>query len=340
MKLEPELSIRALWPLADGLRALGHDPSAILRRAGLTEVDLEDSEARLAHSDAIGFWSEAVSFTGDPDLGLHIAERASDQSFDLHICLMSASAKLGDAFRLLGRYQRLIHDASRVELTVESDRAWIRHLLPGGRPAPRQTAEFLLAAWLRAGRRLTGLEWVPEEVHFAHDEPDSTVEHRRVFQSPLRFGAPDNRLVFAAKLLERACVRADADLLAVLRRLADQALEKSPSRETWSDRVRNAAAEELCEGDPSMERIASRLGMSVRSLQRRLSEEGTTYSDLLDRLRRELAVEYLADPRVSIGEAAFLLGYGELASFYRAVQRWSGKTPGQWSSLLQSGKAG
>ena len=338
MKPEPGLLVRAFWPIADGLRALGFDPLAILRRSGVSQIDLENPDARIPHSAAIGFWDQAVQVTGDHDLGLHLAESARDQSFDLHIYLMDASAKLGDAYQLMCRYQRLIHEATRLELQVQEKRATLQHVLPGGRPAPRQPAEFLLAVWLRAGRNLTGLEWSPEEVHFAHPEPASTSEHQRIFRAPLRFRSSGNRLVFDRALLDRPCLRADSEMLAVLCRLADEVLERLPATDTWADRARNAAAEELRAGDPSIERIASRLHMSARTLQRRLADEGTSYTELQDRLRHELAANYLADARLSIGEVTFLLGYSDLASFHRAVKRWTGMTPAAWSSRIKAGK--
>lgn len=331
-----KLAVRAIWPILDGLRILGHDVSAILHSSGLDRLDLKNPDASIPHAAAMGLWDQGVRITGDADLGLHVAECAREESFDLHAYLMSACATLGDAYALMCRYQQLVHTSTRVELEVDGKWAALRHILPGDRPVPRQPAEFLLAVWLRTGRKLIGHNWNPEEVHFAHSEPKCVAEHQRVFNAPVRFAAPGNRLVFSAALLDETCVGADPGMLTVLSRLADQALERQPRTDTWADRVRSIAAEELRGGSPSVERIAARLHMSTRTLQRRLAAEGTTYGELLDRLRRQLAANYLADARFSIAEVAFLLGYADLTSFHRAVKRWTGTTPSTWRAGIMS----
>src|SRR5262249_55542390 len=114
---------------------------------------------------AMTLLNHAVAQTGDANLGLHLAERAELSSFDVHFYAMASSSTLGAAYERLCRYQRLIHETSRVELGMDEDRAKLRHTLVGGAAAPRQTAEFLLTAWVRAGRIVTGVEWKPHAVH-------------------------------------------------------------------------------------------------------------------------------------------------------------------------------
>jgi AraC-like DNA-binding protein len=184
-----------------------------------------------------------------------------------------------------------------------------------------------LAVWVGAGRTATGIDWAPLEVRFAHAEPNNVCEHARFFSAPVRFACGENALVLPTPRLDTPCVRADPALLAVLDRYAADRLARAPQTHTLADRVRTTLAEQLVGTEPGVARLAARLRMSVRTLNRTLAAEGTTYRALLDQLRHELAARNLADDRVSIAEIAFLLGFSELSSFYRAFKRWTGCTP-------------
>jgi AraC-like DNA-binding protein len=249
---------------------------------------------------------------------------------------MASSPTLGAAYERLCRYQRLIHETSRVELEIGDDRAVLRHQLAGGAAAPRQTAEFLLTAWVRVGRVVAGEDWTPQEVHFAHPAPADSSEHARFFRADLHFAMGENALVLPTRLLETPCARADPALVAVLDRYAGERLEQAPRTNSVADRVRSLLGDELRGGEPTAARLAARLKMSVRSLNRVLAAEGTSYLEILDALRRALAERHLAGDQVSIGEVGFLLGFSELSSFHRAFKRWTGRTPGQFRHEFRS----
>jgi AraC-like DNA-binding protein len=324
---EPFLTVRAVQPLVSGLKAMGHDPRPLLALTGLDEATLRDPDARVPMRLVMSLMARAVDTTGDKNLGLHIAENADVGSADVHFYAIVSSPTLGAAYERVCRYQRLIHETNLVELDTQGDRAWLRHRRPGGLPAPRHTAEFLLAVWVRAGRIATGTDWAPLEVHFAHPEPQDVREHGRFFRASVRFACGENALVLPKLLLDTPCIRADPALLAVLDRYAADRLRRTPQTNTLADRVRTTLAEQLVGTEPGVARLAARLKMSVRTLNRTLASEGTTYRALLDQLRHELATRHLADDRVSIAEVAFLLGFSELSSFYRAFKRWTGRTP-------------
>ena len=327
---EPYLTIRAVQPLASGLEALGHDSAPLLAEAGIDTALLRDPDARVPWTAVLSLIGRAVEVTADTNLGLHIAEHADPGSLDVHFYAMLSSPTLGAGYERLCRYQRLIHETTRVELKVEGGQAILRHLMPGGAAAPRQSAEFLLAIWVRGGGLVTGTDWAPREVRFGHPEPSDPSDHRRFFGAPVRFAAGENALVLPAELLGRPCLHADPSLLAVLDRYAADRLELAPRTTSFADRARAALLEELRGGEPSVERLAARLKTSVRTLNRHLAVERLSYRRLLDHLRQELACRHLADDRVSIAEVAFLLGFSELSAFYRAFKRWTGHTPAEF----------
>jgi len=136
-----------------GLRECGHDVAPILAAVGIDDAMLDDPDTRVPTSVAMALLARSVEQTGDSNLGLHLAERAQLGSFDVHFFAMASSQTLGAAYERLCRYQRLIHETSRVNLEIARDRAVLRHQLAGGAAAPRQTAEFLLAAWVSCRAR-------------------------------------------------------------------------------------------------------------------------------------------------------------------------------------------
>jgi AraC-like DNA-binding protein len=323
--------------LVSGLRALGHDPDPLLAAVGASPRALADPDARIPMSAGAGFLARAEAATGDNCIGLHIAEHADLRSVDVHFYAMTASATLRDAFDRLSRYQRLIHESTRVDLVPVGNGVALRHLLPGGLSAPRHTAEFLLAAWLRTGRLITATDWNPSEVRFAHVAPSSTGEIERFFRAPVLFATGENALVVPDDALVLPCIGADPALASFMDRYAHDHMPPGAPVEGVSDRVRSVVSAQLREGVANAAVTAGLLKMSVRTLNRTLAAEGTSYRVILDQLRHELATRHLADSRTSIGEVAFLLGFSELSAFYRAFKRWTGQTPADYRAQVHAG---
>jgi len=339
-RVQPTLTARAILPLVSGLRDLGHDPLPLLAAVGVDAAVLDDPDARVPVSAGSGLLLKAAAATGDDCIGLHLAQHADLKTVDVHFFGMAASRTLEDAYRRLSRYQRLIHETSRIDIAASTDLLTLRHVLPGGLPAARHTAEFLLAAWVRVGRVITASSWNPDQVRFAHAAPPRTDEHDSFFGVPVRFNAGENALQIGnpARLLR--CAGADAALASFFDRYAAERIP-SPADEapTFSDRVRSHLSAELRDGEPHATTVATSMKMSVRTLSRALAAEGTTFREVLDQLRRERAVRYLSNPRMSVGEAAFLLGFSELSAFHRAFKRWTGQTPSEFRTQSLSRSA-
>jgi len=191
----------------------------------------------------------------------------------------------------------------------------------------RHPAEASLAGALALLRGTTGIESVPFDVSFQHPAPADTTPHREVFRGPVHFGAAETRMVFDDAILESRHLAPDPRLGAYLLRHAEVLLSRLPVAAGLVEQVQRLVAEELRGGDPSQERVAKKIGMSTRTLQRRLREEGRTFADLVDGLRCELSQIYLGDARLTVYEVAFLLGFTETSAFFRAFRRWTGRTP-------------
>jgi AraC-like DNA-binding protein len=297
---------------------------------------LQDPEARLPHTAAIRLWQAAAELTSDTDLGLHVAEAIQPGQFGALDYALRTSANLEAAFTRLCRYHRLLHDAAIVELEIGRDRAILSHRLPLPGGAPRPVSEFILAAWLLTARVATGVDCTPVRVCFPHPAPADTSEHSRLFGCPLRFGHSRSELIFSRKLLDLPLLKADPVLQGIVEAQVLVLLARLPKDEPTADTVRRFLAEELSNGQPRFEQLASRLRMSARTLHRKLEREGTTFRRVLTEVRHELALRHLVERRLAIGEIAFLLGFSEVSAFHRAFKHWTGHAPHAYRALQYS----
>jgi AraC-like DNA-binding protein len=330
--IEPNITVRALQPVCGGLTVLGHDVEVMLALANIQSTVLEDSDGRIPHSSMIAFWGMAEEKTGDQDIGIHVAEAAPTDAFTVHAYALLSSPNLREAYRRGCRYQRLIHEATNLELEEGAEEGVLRHSLPGGRNVPRQPAEFLMTIYLRFGRLVVGRPWSPSLVCFDHDAPADTSEHGRVFGATVRFSSGVTCLHVPNAILDEPAAKSDAGLLEILDSYAAGLLDKVPGSPSLSERVRILLQEGLQDGVPTAEEAATQLNMSVRSLHRGLQAEGLSYRGIADQLRHERAASLLADPRYSTTEVCYLLGFSEISSFHRAFKRWAGKTPAEYRS--------
>ena len=176
-------------------------------------------------------------------------------------------------------------------------------------------------------RKIATPDFAPISIEFQHKAPADISEHQRLFRCPVRFNVMSNRLTFASSFLSLPIARADASLCALLDRHAEELLAKYPPHDSLIDHVRSIIADEFRGGDPSLERVADQLSLTPRTLQRKLHEHNTSHAEILDQMRRQLAMRYLREHEMAICEVAYLLGFSESSSFHRAFKRWTGVTP-------------
>jgi AraC-like DNA-binding protein len=322
------VSTRSVRPVIERLRALRLDIGAVLTAAGCDARSLDDPDARIPHDTAIAVWREAVKCSDDDAFGIHAAEQIRPGAFDVLDYATRSSATLGEGLQRLVRYHRILHNAAVVQLSVDGESVELAHVLPGELgDLPRHTAEFIVAAWIVVARQATGVDFEPVEVTFRHSAPADLSEHRRLFRAPIRFNSLANGLVLPRRLLDLPLLKSDPGLCTVLERHMGDMLERLPQTTSFSLRVRQLVARDLSTAAPNATAAARKLHMSRRTLQRLLQAEGTSFTDLVDRLRQDLAMRYLREPAIAIAEVAFLLGFSEASAFHRAFKRWQGTTP-------------
>lgn len=304
-----------------------HDATPLRQLKGLREVDFGDPDACVADSVAAEAWRRAERISGDENLGLHLAQALPAGALDLVEYAFRSSHSLGNAMEQLARYGRVISDrlAARVEL---DEQALAVSFGDPQETAGRQRAEFAVALLVRFAREASGASLSPLEVRFAHRPPENLFEHRAFFRAPLRFEQPFNQVLFARADAGRPLGSSDPALLGVVSRRLDRMLALcAPQDDSTAARVRRVLLESLARGEPSAAAVGRELGLSERTLHRRLRAEGTWFRGILDAVRGELATALLREPGIGIAEIAFFLGYSEPAAFHRSFRRWTGQTP-------------
>ena len=324
---EPSLRARALRPLFAAFRELRLGQARLLEAAGIDRGAVEDPDSRIPHRSVMKLWQLALEQSGDAKLGFHAALAAPLKSFELHAYALLASRNTRDAFRRACRYQRLIHESTALSFEEGPSVGVLTHALGDGRAVPRQPAEFLATLWCRFGRLIAGERWSARRVCFDHPAPVDTQELESFFACSIEFDSGKTALYVPNEVLDAPNMGADPTMVALLDQHAALLLDRAPVLTTVASRVRAWAAAQLASGEPTTAQAAQALGLSQRSLHRRLSEEGTSYRSVVDQLRREQSLRFLRDSTLSLAEIGFLLGFSELSAFHRAFKRWTGVTP-------------
>jgi AraC-like DNA-binding protein len=268
----------------------------------------------------------------DPLLGLHTAMGLRPGTYGILEFLLRSAPTPRDALRQLLRFVPLFNNLIRFSLIENGDRAVVEASIPGEPLClGREGNEFTLAVFVALGRQLAGEDWAPEHVSFAHPATPGVEELSRFFRSEsISFGTGYLGLRFKVPDLAKRVRTEDGALHSFLEREASALVSRSGPDELGM--MREAVRGALRGGEPSVGEVAGTLGMSARTLQRRLGDQGTSFRELVDQVREGLAREYLDHRSLSLKEVATLLGYADVRAFGRAYKRWTGRTPG--SELL------
>jgi AraC-like DNA-binding protein len=322
-------SCAAFWVkgVVETLKAGGLDVAALLDEAGLDTAALSDPDSRFPTEKVSLLWQLAAARAGNPAIGLLNSDVVRPASFDVLAYAMMSSPDLLGMLKGVVRYVGIVSDAASLALTEDHEGyRMILELFGGSQPVPRQRFEFDLMIILSFCRWVTNRDLRPLALELRFPPPKDPQPYQDAFKCPLRFNAPTNALLFARADIVLPLPTAHPLLAEVHERLASEHLQRLDHAQT-SSRVRVAIVRRLPEGEPRRTEIASALEMSERTLQRRLEVEGTSFQRLLDDTRRDLAQQYLAQTDLSLADAAYLLGFGDKGSFFRASKRWFGTSP-------------
>jgi AraC-like DNA-binding protein len=307
----------------------------VCRAAGLDPRLVDEPNARLPACSMERLWAAAERLSGDPDIGMHTAEAYNPGALSIVGYVILSCRTAGEALEKLARYAPLLNEGLQVRVVRHGSETHCRFDAVDRfdsfvKRSPRQVMETLAAGTVVTLKRLATAAVEPTVVTFRHQTPVSVAEHRRILGPRVQFGQPENAVVYPSSSLEAGMLSADPALLDVFEGDARRRMEQLESRGAVSGRVLTLLTARLKGEVPALAIVASELAMSERSIQRSLREENTSYRELVDEVRKDLALQHLSRPGTSATDVAFLLGFSEPSAFTRAFRRWTGLPPTQF----------
>ena len=311
------------------LAEFGISPEDVQRVAGLPPGWLREERVLLDTEQLFSFWNAVATVSADPLIGLRLGSDARLPSYDPVGLAALSSSTFHDAIVRAGRYKQLTcPEEIRLTRRGREWRVQFRWVLT------RERVPYLLQdlcfAWIVVlGRIGTGHPLSPLRVEFSRpaSQRKGYEEH---FGCAVRFDAAADSLVFDAADLARPFRTSNGELLAMIAPQLEAELADREEGTSAAERVKAMVKRMLAGRRPDLVAVSRELGTSTRTLQRRLSAEGVTYQQILEDARRELAHHYLLHSALDLSETAYLLGYEDASSFFRAFHQWEGSPPGQW----------
>lgn len=329
--------IRATWAHAayQELRRRKLNPEPALKRAGLTQLSVVDRESWISFDKEVRFFEAAAEMSGDDCFGLHLPPKIDLRTAGLIAYIGLAAKSLDDSIRNLIHYQHVHNLAMSGELIEDGSRIRLRNkFLEPCLHQNKQREEMDASLILHAARWLTQAEIKLVEVRFIHPRENNREEVERVLGCPVRYEQHEYEAIFDRDDMSLPIPTADTELLHVLTKNADQLLEeRTVNGDAFMDLVTERIVDQLSTGRVTAKKIATDLGISQRTISRRLAEHGATFDELIDEIRKDLAMRYLDEGHIKLQELAFLLGFSSHASFSGAFKRWTGKTPSETRRL-------
>jgi AraC-like DNA-binding protein len=298
-------------------------------QVGLTVDQIGDPERRISASNQIAFLEAAAEALNDDLLGFSLAEEFDLRDLGLLYYVMASSDTLGDALKRAARYSRITNEA--IVFQYQEAREPRLRLVYSGIPrhADLQQIEFCIVAMVRASRVLSGRRFFPKRVSISHVRSRGIAKFAGSLGKDLEFGSDADEIDFPAGSAKWTLVDADARLNKILLKTCEESLSPRKSNTgRFRTAVENAISPLLPHGQAKASIVAKKLGMSERTLTRRLAEEGVmTFNEILQQLKASLAIRYLEEDGIPISRIAWLLGFEDASSFSHACRRWTGKSP-------------
>jgi AraC-like DNA-binding protein len=302
----------------------------LLKRVGLTPELIAEPEERLSVRSQIALLDEAAIALKDDCIGFTLARDFDLREIGLLYYVMASSQTLGNALKRVARYSKITNEAlvfgyrEGNTLTINLNYSGVpRH-------SDRHQIEFCMFAVLRICRVLTGQNLVPQHFSISHYRSEGTSEMARFVGTKVEFGTDRDEFALNLDARELPLMHSDPYLNDLLLKYCEAALaHRRGDMSQLRTRVENAISSLLPHGRVLVEDVARSLGMSERTLARKLSDEGLNFTEILQQLRRDLAVRYLDDRKLHVSKIAWVLGFREVSAFTHACKRWTGKTPSQ-----------
>ena len=323
------LRVGGITEILTVLEGFGVDPAEVVADAGIDPELIGDPDNLISYAARDRLFRECVSRTGCQHFGLLVGQRMNLKSLGLVGLLMKTSRDAGAALQSLVKFLHLHSQGAVMQLRVDDKLAMLTYdAFEPGLVATDQTGDGAVAMMLNTMRTLCGRDFQPAEASFAHRRPANIEAFRKFFKVPLYFDAEHYALVFSRDWLDVRPATADEELRLLLQKQVDELRVKHGL--SFPLQVRSVLRSALLAGNCSEERIAMLFSIRGHTLRRRLEASGTSFHELVDECRFEIAREMLRSTSLSVGQISTSLGYSRASSFIRAFRRWSDTTPSHW----------
>lgn len=316
------------------LRKLGElhiSPNRVLACARLPSALLQQEKILLTTEELFAFYRAVAEVSrGDPTIGLRIGDEQRAERYDPIAIAALCTRTLRDAFQRMARYKQLTCP-EKIELIENKDECAVRfEWLLAREQEPPVLIDVCFAWMMSVARRGTGAGMKPKRIELRRP---LGIRHlyEGYFGCPIKFRAAQDLIVFRREDMDAPLQTHNPDLLAVVAPQLEAELREQQAAKTISEQAKSVL-KRLLAGRPGLQEVAAELRLSTRTLQRRLKQEGVSFQQLVQQARHELARHYLLHSSLELNETAYLLGYEDANSFFRAFHSWEGTSPGEWRS--------
>jgi AraC-like DNA-binding protein len=311
------------------IESSGVDPDPLMRKLHIDPQKMSDPNARYPYKRIDALWADAAALIDDPCFGLKAAIYWQPSNLSALGYAWLSSSSLRTALQRLCKYIRMLTEGASFELEERDDGlSVLLHYNPISLQQPTRT-DSVMAMLVAMCRADYGAEFKPASISLTHPSPECSDKFYELFRCPVNFGAADNSFTLTPESADKPLQGANPLLSA----LHDQFMIDYLAQLDNSDiqhRVRAAIIQQLPDGNINDCKVAEALYMNVRTLQRRLQKEHTTFKTQVNSVRQELADRYIRDSSKGLAEISYLLGFSEMSSFSRAFKRWTGETPSHY----------
>lgn len=338
MKKRFTIAVSNLHPVLQVAQSLGVDETRLLEESGINASILSSPENRFTLEQYDKLLKKGAELSGDDTFALLCGQAFTTGSGDVVTYMVHNCSNLHEAVIKYIEYQKIVGEAVQFKLLIENENAILTFkIIDHDLQDNRYILEAEAAATVKIGNEMTVPEIKYKEMRFKCPEPANTDEHRKIFNCPIKWSQPLSAIVFDKKFLDAPLKQPNPELLKLLENQARNALRKLTDSKTYTEKVIEIVTRHNFNNRLTVKQVAAEIPMSMRALQLKLSEEGTSFQQIIDELRKQNAVSYLKENTLSVSEIAYILGFSEPSVFQKAFKKWTGKTPGEYKkSLLAS----
>ncbi|WP_090726924.1 AraC family transcriptional regulator ligand-binding domain-containing protein [Neptunomonas qingdaonensis] len=326
-------SAKLLEPVFQLAQHYRMEPAMVLSCAQLSSEEFAKPGARFPAAYFSHVLQALVHASNNPRIALNLGEATQPRLLGSIGFIMSTAPTLDKAYQTLVDYFPLLFEGAvlQMEQTVEGTLLTIEMNQPD-----LQTIEYFLACLVNWPRWLTGQQVPVSFVHLTFPEPEDIQPYQRFFAAEVEFDAPSNQILLHSQYLTHSCLDANAEMHQLHREFADSLLSKSNQQSALVAQTRHLIRQQLNEGGGSVRRdqVAASVGLSLRTLQRKLGALGTSFQDIYDLTRREVSLQHIQRGQLSFGEIAFQLGFSNQSAFQKAFKRWMGVPPSTYRQQI------